>query len=109
MKNDEWMKMVSKFFLPSLLYFCITPFILFIILFLHFFIDITIFLVKLYRVQANEQLALSRLMHIVRCGSAIFPHQALDRRPAQGTLMGCAGLIEKKIVSFEHAPLIYLE
>jgi hypothetical protein len=23
--------------------------------------------------------------------------------------MGCAGLIEKKIVSFEHAPLIYLE
>jgi hypothetical protein len=70
--------------------------------------SITIFLVRLYGVKSNEQLALSRLMHIVRCGSAIFPHQALDRISAQGTIMGCAGLIEKKIENFEHAPLIYI-
>jgi hypothetical protein len=43
-------------------------------------------------IQSNEQLALSRLMHSIHCGSAIFPYQALETRPAQETLIGCAGL-----------------
>jgi hypothetical protein len=42
--------------------------------------------------QSNQQVALRRLMHSIHCGSAIFPYQALERRPAQETLMGCEGL-----------------
>jgi hypothetical protein len=43
-------------------------------------------------IQSNQQLALSRLMHSINCSSAVFPYQALEMRPAQETLTGCAGL-----------------
>lgn len=33
--------------------------------------------------QSNKQLALSSLMHRIRCSSAIFKYQMLERRPAQ--------------------------
>jgi hypothetical protein len=46
-------------------------------------------------IQSNQQLALSRLMHSIHCGYAIFPYQALEGRPAQETFMGCAGHITK--------------
>jgi hypothetical protein len=42
-------------------------------------------------IQSN-QLALSRLMHNIPCSNAIFPYQVLERRPAQKTLIRCAGL-----------------
>jgi hypothetical protein len=42
--------------------------------------------------QSNQKLALSRLMHSTHCGNAIFTYQALEWRPAQETLTGCAGL-----------------
>jgi hypothetical protein len=54
--------------------------------------------------QSNQQLALSRLMHSIHCGSAIFPYQALERRPAQETLVGWAGLYNKKLEGIEHSP-----
>jgi hypothetical protein len=38
---------------------------------------------KAVRIQSNRQLALSRLMHSIHCGSAIFTYQALERRPAR--------------------------
>jgi hypothetical protein len=37
--------------------------------------------------------AVSRLMHSIHCGSTIFPYQVLERKPAQDTLIGCAGRI----------------
>jgi hypothetical protein len=43
-------------------------------------------------VRSNQQLALSRLMHSIYTGSVIFPYQALERRSAQETLVGFAGL-----------------
>jgi hypothetical protein len=36
-------------------------------------------------IQSNQQLALSRLMHSIHCGNAIFSYQALER-PAEETL-----------------------
>jgi hypothetical protein len=45
--------------------------------------------------QSNQQLAVSRLMHSTHCDSAIFPYQALERKQAQDTLSGCAGLYNK--------------
>jgi hypothetical protein len=55
--------------------------------------------------QSNQQLAQSRLMHNIHCGSAIFPYQALERRTAQETLnsLGCAGLHNKKYEGTEHS------
>jgi hypothetical protein len=50
-------------------------------------------------IQSNQKLALSRLMHSIHCGSAVFPYEALERRSAQGTLTGCAGLHNKIIRS----------
>jgi hypothetical protein len=43
--------------------------------------------------QSNQQLALSRLMHSTHRCSAVFPYQALETRPAQETLIGCADCI----------------
>jgi hypothetical protein len=43
-------------------------------------------------IQSNQQMALSQLMHSIHCSSAVFPYQAHDRRPAQETFIGCAGL-----------------
>jgi hypothetical protein len=43
-------------------------------------------------IQSNQQLALTRLMHSIHCGSNIFSYQALGGRPAQETLLGSAGL-----------------
>jgi hypothetical protein len=40
-------------------------------------------------------------MHSVHCGSAVFPFQALERRPAQETLEGCTGLKNKNSVSVD--------
>jgi hypothetical protein len=42
--------------------------------------------------QANQPLALSQLMHSTCYCSAIFPYQALKRRLAQETFIGCVGL-----------------
>jgi hypothetical protein len=53
--------------------------------------------------QSNQQLALSRLMHIIHLGNTIFPDQALERRPVQETLNGCAGLYNGKFSSTEHS------
>jgi hypothetical protein len=57
-------------------------------------------------IQSNHQLALSRLMHSIHCGSAVFPYQALERRPTQETLIGCAGLHYKKFKGIEHSSCI---
>jgi hypothetical protein len=46
-------------------------------------------------IQSNQQLVLSRLMHSMPCGSAVSLYQALERRPTQGTVIGCAGRITK--------------
>jgi hypothetical protein len=46
---------------------------------------------------ANQQLALSRLMHSIHCCSAAFIFQALETRPAQETSTVCAGLHNKEI------------
>jgi hypothetical protein len=42
-------------------------------------------------VQSNEQLAVSRLLHNLYCGTAVFPYHGLDGRQAHET-NGCAGL-----------------
>jgi hypothetical protein len=42
--------------------------------------------------QSNQQLALSRLMHSIYRGSAVFPYQALESRQVKETLIGCAEL-----------------
>jgi hypothetical protein len=42
-------------------------------------------------IQSKQQLILSRLMHSIHCGSAVFPYQALESRKAQETLICCAG------------------
>jgi hypothetical protein len=57
-------------------------------------------------IQSNQQLALSRLMHSKHCGSAIFPYQALQRRQAQETLLGCAGLHNEKFEGTENSPCV---
>jgi hypothetical protein len=60
-------------------------------------------------IQLNQQLALSRLMHSIHCGSAIFPYQALERRPVQETLIGCAGLHSiKNSKALEHSSYIMM-
>jgi ribonuclease I len=53
--------------------------------------------------QSNQQLALSRLMRNIHCGSAIFPYQVFERRPAQETLISCAGLHNKTYEGIEHS------
>jgi hypothetical protein len=58
-------------------------------------------------IQSNQQMALSRLMHSIHCGSAIFPYQALETRLAQETLTGCAGLHNKKFEGTEHSPRMW--
>jgi hypothetical protein len=50
----------------------------------------------LWRIQANQKLALSRLMHSIHCGCAVFPYQALATKPAQETSIGCMGLRNKE-------------
>jgi hypothetical protein len=45
--------------------------------------------------QSTQQLAVSLLMHSIHCCSAVFPYQALERRTAQETLIGCAGRIAR--------------
>jgi hypothetical protein len=54
------------------------------------------------RIQSNQQLARSRLMHGIHCGSAIFQYPAFGRRTAQETLMGFMGLRNKKSGGSEH-------
>jgi hypothetical protein len=44
-------------------------------------------------------------MHRIRCGSAIFPHQALERRTVQETAKGCAGRITKTSKGIGHFTL----
>jgi hypothetical protein len=56
-------------------------------------------------IQSKQQLALSRLMHNIHCGRAVFQYQALERRTAQQTLMGCAGRITKKFEGIKNIPL----
>jgi hypothetical protein len=46
--------------------------------------------------QWSQQLALSQLRHSIHCSSTIFPYHAFERRPAQETLKGCAGLHNTK-------------
>jgi hypothetical protein len=43
-------------------------------------------------IQSNQHLDLSRFLHSVHCGGAVFPYEALERIPAQDTLICCAGL-----------------
>jgi hypothetical protein len=45
-------------------------------------------------ISENSKLALSRLMHSIHCGNAIFAYQTLERKPPQETsgLIGCAGV-----------------
>jgi hypothetical protein len=43
-------------------------------------------------IQSNQQLTLSFLMHTIHSSSATYPYQELERRTAQETLIGCAGL-----------------
>jgi hypothetical protein len=77
------------FFLSSFLSFYLflsSSFLIFLIPYLHFWTwlySITMFLQTVYN--QNQQLALSRLMHRIHCGSAVFPHQALERRTVQET------------------------
>jgi hypothetical protein len=54
-------------------------------------------------VQSNQQMALSRLMYSMHCVSTIFPYQALERRSAQETVIGCAGLHNIKFEGIEHS------
>lgn len=71
-----------SFFLPS--------FVRFVTLFL----DVTVLLQCFGKgcIQSNQHLDLSRFLHSVHCGGAIFPYEALERIPAQDTLICCAGL-----------------
>lgn len=43
--------------------------------------------------QSNQQLARSRLMHSIRYSGAVFPYQALDRRPTQEPNVLCGTCI----------------
>jgi hypothetical protein len=43
-------------------------------------------------------------MHCIHCGGAVFPYQALERRQAQETLIGCAGLHKRKFQDIKHSP-----
>jgi hypothetical protein len=73
-----------------ILRFFLVSFILCLISYLHFLTclySITMFTQRLYTIK--QQLALCRLMHSIHCGSAIFPYQALEGRPAQETVIGC--------------------
>jgi hypothetical protein len=45
---------------------------------------------------SKQQLALSRLMHSKHCSSTVFSHKALERRPAQETLICCVRLRDTK-------------
>jgi hypothetical protein len=38
--------------------------------------------------QSSKRLAISRLMHSIHSRSAVFPYEALERRPAQETYTG---------------------
>jgi hypothetical protein len=53
-------------------------------------------------IQSNQQLALRRLMH---SSSTIFQYQVLERRLAQETLTGCAGLHTIELEGTEHSPV----
>jgi hypothetical protein len=46
-------------------------------------------------IKSSQKVARSSFMHSIHCGGAIFPYQALERRPAQEALIGCAGLHKK--------------
>jgi hypothetical protein len=56
-------------------------------------------------IQSNQQLDLSRLMHSIYCGSAVFPYQALERTAAQETLIGCAGLYNINLKALNIQPV----
>jgi hypothetical protein len=55
--------------------------------------------------QSNQQLALSRLMHCIRCDRAVFLYQELERRPVQEIvgLIGRAGQRNRKFDVTEHS------
>jgi hypothetical protein len=55
--------------------------------------SITMFLQR--PVQSNQQLALSRLMHSIHWGNAMFPCQTIERRPARETLKGVGDWVTK--------------
>jgi hypothetical protein len=44
-------------------------------------------------------------MHNIHCGSAVFPYQALETRPAQEALRGYAGLHNKRLEGIEHCEI----
>jgi hypothetical protein len=61
------------------------------------FLNVTVFLYKVFTKSVHNQtnnwlLALSRLMHNIYYGNAVFPYEAFERRPAQKTIIGCVGL-----------------
>jgi hypothetical protein len=96
------------FFLCSLfsLSLSFSPFILCLAPCLLFWTWLSITMFYKVCIQSNQQLALSRLMHSIHCRSAIFPYQALGRRLAQETSIGCAGRHNKKFEGIEHWPCI---
>jgi hypothetical protein len=53
-------------------------------------------------IQSNQQLALSRLMHRIYYGSAVFPYQALESTAAQETLIGLHNIQISKAMRIHH-------
>lgn len=55
----------------------------------------------------SQQLDHRRLMHGLHGCSAIFPYQALERRPKQETNMSGGTLFQNKLKGVEHPPCVY--
>jgi hypothetical protein len=58
-------------------------------------------------IQSNQQLAHSRLMHSIHCGSTKFSYQVLERRPARDFNRLCRTAKHKKFEGTEHSTCIY--
>jgi hypothetical protein len=58
------------------------------------FLNMTVLYYRIFTkaIQSNQKLALSQLMYSIHCGNIIFPYHALERKPTQETLTGCARL-----------------
>jgi hypothetical protein len=88
--------LIHSFFLPFFCSFSFHP----MPYFTPSFLDVTVGLLPcsvfkkaVYNETSNWLLV---LVHSIHCGSAVFPHHAFERRPAQETLIGCVGLHDKQ-------------